>query len=203
MAGFFGAKGKGFLCVLMGRTRPHVEGSMDLVDCSRYHARITPAACARYREKDTINCLGCVGPGAVQVVDIEEVVMGEIKKTAHGKSTRACVKCGEERAILGRGMCQRCYSKVLYREKAGKAAPLEKIAKETVTSIGEVIANQKEPIFQEGMPAATPCGPFIIIEFRGDDTAIYDKIMSEAKTQRRQPMDQVLWLLDFATRGVL
>ena len=86
--------------------------------CERQHARITPAQCQTCRDRGDAFCIGCAGLVPTYPLSaVQEEV--EVSK----KKVEPCAMCHRTMEIAGRGMCGKCYSVELKREKASKNAP--------------------------------------------------------------------------------
>ena len=112
----------------------------DMIECERYSARISTAACLRYQEDDPIACKGCdrfidkgknahpyrrykfprqPGPKKTGIGTCEKCGRENVWRRARGlcsacdpkpKMLRECIECGRTMQIQGKGMCAACYS---------------------------------------------------------------------------------------------
>jgi hypothetical protein len=103
-----------------------------LATCERLHARIPAAFCAVYRKTHDV-CRGCRQAEDMDTLaekqpqERPELKAGGAEKgkpaaredDMGNKPIRACKECGEKKSIHGRGLCGKCYARVLKAEKDG------------------------------------------------------------------------------------
>lgn len=96
--------------------------TLQMIDCARFHTRMTKIACDRYRADHPENCKGCAGSGEV-VAELPRTVVPVANKRARqptGKTGKhkvaACSKCHRVMPLPGRGLCGKCYSATLKSE---------------------------------------------------------------------------------------
>lgn len=137
--------------------------------------------------------------------------MEEPKKTK--KWIKKCFDCGQDKPHHGRGLCGICYTK---HKKAGTLPPPLKLALTT----DDNLANPCElkhlaPLSPPSViPAPNPVIPAeagihlapvilipnITLSFPPADQPLFDSILAEAKRYRRDPDQQILWIVGEALK---
>lgn len=167
---------------------------MQLIDCNRYHAKITPAACAAYQAKDAVNCKGCVSSAPVQP-EVDKVKAGR-PQTFNPETTKhkiaGCKQCGRVMPLPGRGLCPRCYGRVLKAEKEGTNV-------ETSQQQAKASAPAPAPAKSEYAKILKQIDHDVWIDvlFIGEDE-IKRSILDLAKQSRRDPRQQILFMIEQA-----
>jgi len=123
-------------------------------------------------------------------VKSSSVTAASVKRSE--KYARPCDNCGRVMLIQGRGLCGACRSVQKTAELNGKDAPSALAdAKERYNSL------QTKRAEKEVQTRKT-----IILRFNGEDEKLYDKIMEIAKENRREPSQQIFWMLEkYETEG--
>lgn len=93
---------------------------MTLYRCTPMSANISREQCEKNQAK-CFSCLGCPGLGEAVPTYPLSAVQEEVEVSK--KKVEPCVMCHRTMEIAGRGMCGKCYSVELKREKASKSAP--------------------------------------------------------------------------------
>jgi len=106
------------------------------IDCQRFTARISPAACARYREEKPDSCKGCAGHDAQPLPKVRRhrsasvvpLTLERPKKTEGNEVAKnrvdSCAECQQTRTIIGRGLCGNCYGKLKRKGQLDAKYPL-------------------------------------------------------------------------------
>lgn len=162
---------------------------IELVECTRYAARITAKACESFRATDKARCGGCPGhQGVVATVEREERMSG--------KKVAACVTCGRMKPITGRGMCGTCHPKAVKADRAA-GIPVRKPGRqksEGEPGRQEIIGSQPPPVF-----CRDPKAPFSVgwqdQLFVGEDQLLA-RLNREAAKERRDLKQQLLYIVE-------
>lgn len=189
--------------------------NIQMVDCTRYHTRMTKAGCDRYRADHPEKCKGCSGSGEVVAELPRTVVPLENKRGRKrtGKPGRqkvaACAKCQRVMPLPGRGLCGKCYSIVLKNEVKGngrtaKENPVvNQPAAHDDAGNGKTVATEsvKAPEKQapcSTMPSDKPSG--IDWLFSGEEELL-EKVKELARKDRRDVRCEVLCIIEDYLEG--
>lgn len=172
------------------------EPTIALVECRRYHTKLTRVACDRYREQNPERCKGCTGSGEVvaevPVERIDPMSQDPQRKSKH--RVAACAECKRVLPLSGRGLCGRCYQRVL---KAEVASSGPKRARKPVAAEAAVPLVHRDPPCEM---SPTPSADALLIHFVGEDQALLRTLREVAKKARRSVEDQILYILEEVCR---
>lgn len=124
------------------------------------------------------------------------------------KPIRVCVKCGEEKTIIGRGMCSTCY----YRAKRSG-----EFSSDPVKSAAMIASHERRKGKQSytGNPGAERADTRragrqasaedrrLVIELEEEDRELLARLTELARSERRTVGQQALWMIDRALEGRL
>lgn len=167
------------------------DQAIALFECKRYHAKITPAACAKYRAASTVNCNGCeigvsleakTAPHLVAPLTARKTPMKNHPTNKH--KVDACKECGRVMPLPGRGLCGKCYGRVLKAE-------VEQSGPKRTQSISPAVTDS--PVRDAG--AVPGWSGWVDLVFAGDELLL-EKIQTEAAKERRDIRQQLLWIID-------
>jgi hypothetical protein len=167
--------------------------------CEALRARLTAKVCAENRAKPAWNEEGATStnyrPAACTKCTVWPDLASGLEKKGEdnmgGKhSVKVCVDCKEEKEIIGRGRCGKCYQRAIktgvlvprsYNKKTGKPSgnPGPDIAA-AVKALDQKITENYENV--------------ITLNF-SEQPEIYKQLCDLAADEIRDPDDQVLWIL--------
>jgi hypothetical protein len=148
---------------------------VDLIECRRYHARLTQQACLDYRASHPDACVGCEGgTKSLTAVKKREGDLGAKKETK-------CLKCGEIKPNHRRGRCVNCYQKA---RRAGEFTPRPRRLDKP--------GHKDEPLNRPRRLA----GLDVHLVFTPKDADLFGRLKALAERERRSLEQQVFWFLD-------
>jgi hypothetical protein len=204
------------------------------VHCTRFRARLSAAACAAHRENDPQACERCAGyateaptPRRLSLPAWWRLKRKPKEEDMGTKTVKIdrCRKCGEERKMIGRQLCSKCYSQEKTAGSLDANYPLVEIfgtapvdpytkppAAETTSGDGAGVLAQELPEKRRQEIPATPRKNVdlplptskdareedaIFLHFRTHrDEVVYRKLARSAELNRRSFDQEVLYQLE-------
>ena len=124
-------------------------------------------------------------------------------RNEQGRLLKVCADCGTLKPHHGRGLCPACYTS---RKKAGTLPPRLIAAPEApgpVAPASSPVIPAKAGIQEMPGPVISVHSPNINLVFPSHDQPLYDAILAEARRNRRDPDQQILWIVNEALCGLM
>ena len=113
-----------------------------------------------------------------------DITAASVKKAE--KYARPCENCGRTMLIQGNGLCGACRAVRNVAELNGKDVAAALAAAKVRYNSLQVKRSEREMQTRR----------VIILRFSGEDEKLYDKIIELAKENRREPAQQIFWMLE-------